>query len=289
MSFDFSVIPAMTLATMMLALGMELRIADFRRVLRQPRAAVLGVFGQMVLLPCVALAMALLLPFALATAVGILLLSACPGGATSNMFARYARGDLALSISLTAISSVLAPISVPLIVGLGLALIAGTQAPIRVSVPEMVATLMLTTAVPVGIGMTLLRWFPAAAEQGRGKLLAVATAALILLIVGLAVNTARAQPDVLGLFARSSVAVGILIVVCAMIIATSSRWLGLPRREQRTLVLEVGIQNVNLALVIALSFLEEPDYLGPTLVYLPFMLLMGAAIIAWGRRDERRT
>lgn len=286
MSFDFSLIPTATLAMMMLALGMELRWDDFLRLLRAPRPALVGVVGQLLLLPAVALSLALLLPLELATAVGLVLLAACPGGATSNMFSRYARGDVALSISLTAVSSIVAPISVPLIVGIGLSLLAGSQAAIQVSMAEMVTTLIATTALPVAIGMLLLNRFPARAQQVRGKLLATATVVLIILIIGLMVNTTRAQTDVIGMFARSTFAVVLLIVGCASIALLVSRLSGLSRTHERTLVLEVGIQNINLALVVALTFLKEPAYLGPTLVYLPFMLVMGAAVVYWGRRDD---
>ena len=289
MSIDFSAIPTATLAIMMLALGMELHVEDFRRLLREPRAAVWGVFGQLVLLPCVAFAVAWLMPLALPTAMGVVLLAACPGGATSNMLSRYGRGDVALSISLTAISSFVAPISVPLVVGAGLYAIAAAEAPIAVSVENMITTLIATTALPVIIGMTVLHWFPTIARATRGKLLATATTLLVLLVIGLGVNTARAQPDVIGMFARSSAAVVLLIVTCAGIAAIGARRLGLSRSYERTLVLEVGIQNINLALVVALNVLGEPGYLGPTLVYLPVMLAMGAGVVVWGRFDHPKT
>jgi len=287
MTFAFSIVPTATLALMMLALGMELRMGDFMRLLRAPRAAIVGVLGQLVLLPAVGLAIAMLLPLSPATSVGLVLLAACPGGATSNMFSRYARGDVALSISLTAVSSLAAPVSVPLIVGIGLALLAGSQAAIAVSTAEMVTTLIATTAVPVLLGMAMLHWRPAASARIRGKLLAAATTILVLLVIGLIVNTTRAQPDVLGMFARSSVAVILLISVCSAIAIVVSRVLGLSRPLERTLVLEIGIQNINIALVVALTFLKQPAFLGPTLVYLPFMLLLGVLVVCWGVRGDR--
>jgi BASS family bile acid:Na+ symporter len=285
MNFDFSIIPSATLAAMMLALGMELRIADFVRLAEAPRAALLGALGQLALLPAVALTIATLMPLTATTAMGLVLLAACPGGATSNMFSRYASGDVALSISLTALSSIAAPLSVPLIVGLGLSLLVGADARIPVSAFDMVTTLIATTAMPVAIGMAVLHWRPAAAARVRDKLLAAATIVMVLLVIGLAVNTTRVQPDVAGMFARSSVAVLLMMAACVSIMVVASRRLGLPRAQERTLVLEVGIQNINLALLVAITFLGEQSYLGPTLVYLPLMLLMGGAVVLWGRRD----
>ena len=125
MSIDFSLIPTLTLAAMMLALGMELKVHDFREVLKMPGAFALGIGGQLILLPAVAFALAVILPIASATALGLILLAACPGGTTSNMFSSYARGDVALSISLTAVSGLAAPVTVPLIVGAGFLVITG--------------------------------------------------------------------------------------------------------------------------------------------------------------------
>lgn len=284
MGFDFSLIPTLILAVMMMALGMELHFRDFGLVLKTPRAALLGVLGQLVVLPAVALGLAFLLPLSEATAIGLLLLAACPGGTTSNMFSSYARGDVALSISLTAVSGLLAPLSVPIIVGLGFTLIAGIDAPIQVSMREMITTLLFSTAVPLLVGMGILRWQPAVAEKVRSKFLAFATGVMVLLLIGLFVNTASVQPDVAGMFIRSSVAVALMIAACALIVALAARLFRLSGRQENTLILEVSIQNINLALVVALTFLKDTQYLGPSLVYIPFMFLLAAMIIYRGRK-----
>ena len=218
--------------------------------------------------------------------MGLILLAACPGGATSNMFTRYARGDVALSISMTAISSIAAPLTVPLIVGLGLGLVVHSDAVIQVSVQEMILTLVVTTALPVLVGMLLLHRLPRLAARIRGKLLAFATLLMILLVIGLAVNTSRVQPDVLGMFMRSSLAVVLLMASCAIVMLLVSKTFRFAPKQTRSLVLEVGIQNINLALVVAINFLDKPQFLGPTLVYLPIMLVFGGLVVMWGRRSD---
>jgi bile acid:Na+ symporter, BASS family len=250
---------------------------------RAPRAMLLGVIGQLVMLPAIALGLALALPLGEATAIGLMLVAACPGGTTSNMFASYARGDVALSISLTAISGIAAPVTVPLVLGIGFGVIAGIDAPIRVSVQQMVITLVATTALPVLLGLALHTWRADLARRVRGPLLGSATALMILLLIGLFVNTARMQPDVLGMFARSSLAVALLIGCCAGAACVASRLFSLGRADERTLILEVGVQNINLALLVAIQFLDDFRYLGPSLVYIPFMFLLGGAIVRWGR------
>ena len=286
MNFDFSLIPTATLATIMLSLGMELEVRDFTRLLRTPLVGIVGVVGQLLILPAIALALALSLSLTPTTSMGLILLAACPGGATSNMFTRYARGDVALSISMTAISSIAAPLTVPLIVGLGLGLVVHSDAVIQVSVQEMILTLVVTTALPVLVGMLLLHRLPRLAARIRGKLLAFATLLMILLVIGLAVNTSRVQPDVLGMFMRSSLAVVLLMASCAIIMLLVSKTFRFAPKQTRSLVLEVGIQNINLALVVAINFLDKPQFLGPTLVYLPIMLVFGGLVVMWGRRSD---
>jgi BASS family bile acid:Na+ symporter len=172
------------------------------------------------------------------------------------------------------------------VVGVGFALVAGTDTPIQVSTQEMVITLVSSTAVPVLIGMGILRWRPAMAEKVRGKLLGLATVVMVLLLIGLFVNTARIQPDVAGMFARSSAAVVLLIGSCALVAAAAARLAGLSWQQENTLVLEVGIQNINLALVVAINFLQDTQYLGPALVYLPFMFVLAGVVVYRGRRRD---
>lgn len=272
---------------MMLALGMELKFEHFLRLFSAPRAICMGIAGQLVLMPSVAVLIATTIPLGTSVAIGLILLAACPGGATSNMFSRYAQGDVALSVSLTAASGVAAPLTVPLIVGVGLSLFAASENVLRVSVPEMVITLVATTALPMCTGMVLYWLFPGRSAWVRGKLLAFSSAILVLLIVFLFVNLSQVQPDLTGIFARSSLAVLLLLGGSLLVTVFISRQLRISRREERTLVLEIGIQNVNLALVMALNFFEEPTFLGPVLVYMPFMLLMGVAVVFWGRSDAK--
>ena len=279
MTIDFSLIPNATLFLLMLALGMELHVADFTRLLQYRSAVLLGISGQILLLPLAALLLTQVLPLTSAVAVGLMLLAACPGGATSNMFTRYAKGDVALSVSLTAVSSMLAPVSVPFIIGLGLYLTLGETTVIQVSALEMVLTLLTTTAAPVLLGMTALRFAPEPTRQLRGKILSAATLILLALIVGLVVNTFRTQGDVGGMFSRSLLAVSLLMLLAAGSTWLIAKLLRIQTVQRHTLVLEIGIQNVNLALVVALNFLDERSYLGPTLVYLPIMLCFAAIVI----------
>ena len=274
-----------TIFFMMLALGMTLRFGDFRRVATSPRAVCAGLIGQLVLLPLTAFAIAYAFALPARFAIGIMLVAACPGGATSNLFSFLARGDVALSITLTACSSMVSFLTVPFVVALTLRVL-DTQAPaIELSITEMVVTLFGATALPVLLGVATSHRAPALAARLHRPLLAVAGTVLVLLIVGLFVGTASSGRDIVGLAARALPAVVLLIAATAAIGATSALALGLGSRIARTLALEIGIQNVNLAFFVAISILDEPVYAGVAVLYLPVQLVFAGAIIGIGRRS----
>ena len=140
---------------LMICLGMELAINDFRRVITYPKAVAVGISGQMLLMPAMAFAVAALWPGSLEFQVGLILLAACPGGPLSNSFVYVARARVDLSVSLTAINGMLALISTPLIANLGIRLFAGDDTDIELPVLKTMAQIFALAILPVIIGMTL--------------------------------------------------------------------------------------------------------------------------------------
>ncbi len=285
MKFDFSLIPNATLFLMMLALGMTLTLLDFRRLLQQPKPVAIGMSGQLLLLPGLAFVLILVLPLAPATALGIALLAACPGGTVSNMFSHYAKGDVALSVSLTAMSSVVAPFTIPLILVVAINWLDTSAIAVTFSKLKMVLSLCATTILPMVLGMLWKKLNPRSAEKLSGPLMATASIILLFLIIGLGVNTLRMQQgDISGLLSRSLLAVTLLITLSAAGMLALSALLRLGTKGRTTLLLEVGLQNINLALVVVNTFLKDQQLLGPTLVYLPIMLIFAATVTWLGRR-----
>lgn len=282
-------IATLTLFAMMLALGMTLRPADFRRLATARSAVALGLLGQWVLLPAVGFGLAWGLALSPTQAVGLVLIAACPGGVVSNVFSRLAAGDVALSISLTAASSLVSFVTVPFVVGLGLEAFAGEAAGFTLTFAEMATPLFTTTALPVLLGMAWLHARPASAARVRGPLLAVSTGILLLLIVGLGVGvTHQAESLSLDTLVRGAAPAVALLVASTMASGwLGARLLGLAPAVQRTLALEIGLQNFNLALVVALSLLGEARYAGPALLYLPVMLGFAGVVVAASRRTTR--
>lgn len=282
-------IPTGTLFAMMLALGMTLRLDDFRRLATAPVAIAIGLLGQLVWLPLVAFALAHLFPLSKTQAVGLVLIAACPGGVVSNVITRLARGDVALSISLTAASSIVCFVTVPVIVGLAMRSFGvAEQAAFSLTFADMASPLFSTTALPVLLGMALLRWWPALAARVQRPLLGVSTVVLMLLVVGLGVGMAQSAGELaLGqLFVQTTPAVVALIAITMGGGLFAARLAGLDGARTRTLALEIGLQNFNLALVVSMSLLGEQRYAGPALVYLPAMFLFSGAVVAAARRSD---
>lgn len=277
-------IPTATLFLMMLGLGMTLQSEDFRRLRSAPRAVALGLLGQLVLLPAGAFGIAGALGLSPPIAVGLVLIAACPGGVTSNLLTWLARGEVALSLSLTAASSLVSFLTVPFLVSLALRTWGSEGPSIELSLGETIGTIFASTALPVILGMIVKRLRPALAERLQRPLIGGSSGVLLLLILGLGFSTWGSERDIAGLVTRSAPAVVLLIAATSSVGFFAARALRLGPATARTLALEIGVQNFNLSLVVALTLLGDVRYAGAGLIYLPVMLGFGAVVVALGWR-----
>ena len=275
------------LAVIMLGMGMGLEPADFRRIGQQPKAALVGLVGQLVLLPMVGFALALLLPWSMpAFAVGLVILACSPGGATSNLFTFLARGDVPLSISLTAVSSVVSVITLPILVNLGLATLMDRSATVRLPILESILQIVAITLVPVAIGMWIRRRFPAAAARSEPTVRVLSGVLLAIVVVG---ALARERAIVLDGFVQVGLG-ALLLNLSTMAIGWAIAAAARLRRPQRvTIAIEVGIQNGTLAIAIASSplMLNSPDMALTPAIYSLIMFATAGAFAAWTSRGAR--
>lgn len=263
-------IPA-TVILLMVCLGMELAIADFRRLISYPKAICVGVTGQMLLMPAIAFAIAALAPGSLAFKVGLILLAACPGGPLSNSFVYLARGRVDLSVSLTAINSMLALFTTPLIASLGIRVFAGDNAAIDLPVLKTMAQIFMLAILPVAIGMTIKVYFPSWVERNdrsnrriAGALL-VSHIVLVLLLNADNIKTGFQEMFLPAMaFAFLAQSVGYL----------SAKLMGLNRDTCFTIGVEVGLQNIVLAILIANFLLKRPEFSLFVVVYAASILLI---------------
>lgn len=250
------------LGLIMLGIGLGLKPQQFRLVLEQPKAVVLGLSLQCLLLPLLALLIITILPLPLVVQAGLLLVALCPGGVTSNLFSYLAKGDVALSITLTSINSLLAPISLPLIFGAFIVsfdphglLFSGVVGE-NFSMVIIIKQLIAVTMLPILVGMGFAILWPQMAQRYLQQLNRLTSLGLLVIIIALVI----ANPQILNqLIGINAIAIILLIVLAMAIGLLFSRFFGVAARQERTLVLEVGVQNAGTAMFVAFTILELPE------------------------------
>jgi BASS family bile acid:Na+ symporter len=253
------------LAIVMLGLGLSLTAADFARVLRQPRAAAVALGCQLLVIPAVCLGLVLLVDLDPPLAVGMLLLAASPGGTTANIFSHLARGDVALNITLTAVNSVLAVVTLPLVVNLALAGFMSGEDTIGLQ-PAKLVQVFAIVLVPVAVGMIIRNRAPGWAER-MNRPVRFGSIAVLFGVIAVAVFQERGNVGgylkqvglVALLLCTASLAIGYLVPRAARV----------PRAQAVAASFEIGIHNSTLAITIALSpaLLDNAVMAVPAAVY----------------------
>lgn len=275
----------LALGIIMFGLGMGLTGADFRRVARYPRAVLVGLALQTLVLPWVAFALALGFGLQPELAVGLMLLAASPGGATANIYSHLARGDVALNITLTAINSLLCLLTLPVILNLSLGHFMGAGQyvpPPTGKVIEVAAVILL----PVALGMAVRARAPALAARAEKPLRLLSVLVLAVLVVAAVRQEWRT-------LAASFAAVGLaclLFNLASMGIGYAApRALRLPPKQATAIAMEIGIHNGTLAIFIALNVLSNAAMAIPPALYSLLMFLTAAAFAAWLARRNAGT
>lgn len=278
-----SVLLPLALFILMLGMGMTLRLADFKRVLVSPKATLLGLFCQIVSLPLLALGLAYVFKLPPDLATGLMLLAVCPGGPTSNLITHLSKGDTALSVTLTAVASIITVFTIPLLLGLSMEHFLGKAQVISLPFGKTLIQLMAVTLLPVALGMWVNAAWPRLTERlsKTVNVLSVAFLAVIILAAVLKEKDLGAQFAVAGPAA-------IALNLCGMAVGYAvAAGFSLPVPQRRTISIEVGIQNGTLALAIALGLLESPRMAIPAVVYSIFMFVSGSYMILRHGRSGR--
>jgi BASS family bile acid:Na+ symporter len=273
------------LGIIMLGLGLSLKIADFTRVLKFPKAVVIGLFCQMLLLPLICFGIAVGLGLKAELAVGLMLLSASPGGATANLFSHLSNGNVALNITLTAVNSVLAIFTLPLIVNLSLGYFMAdndTVVPMQFKkIIEVFAIILL----PVIIGMIINAKLPDFSKKSE-KPFKIASAVFLVIIIVAAVIKDKdkifeyfQQVGIAALlFNLASMAIGYFIPIL----------LRVGKKEAIAIGMEIGIHNGTLAIYIAMNVLKNDAMSFPPAIYSLIMFFTAAAFGWWVSRKTSK-
>jgi BASS family bile acid:Na+ symporter len=275
-----TLLPA-ALAFIMFAVGVTLVPADFRRLLEQPRAVIAGLFAQIVLLPAVAWAMAVAWRLPPELAVGLVILGACPGGASSALITYLGHGTAALSVTLTAITSLVALASMPVVVQAGLQHFLGVDNAVEFSVARLVRGVFFISTVPVIAGMLLRHFWPAFIVRAQGLLGRMATGLFILVVVATFVSQREALFANLATVGPATACMNLLVMLAGACLALALR---LDRRDAVAIASECGLQNAGLGIFVATTVLATPVLAVPSVVYALIMNLGAFALIYAGRR-----
>ena len=281
MGFLVDVVLPLALAFIMLALGLGLTFDDFARVARRPRDFAVGAVSQIVVLPVVAFALASVWPMAPELALGLMIIAAAPGGVTSNILTAFARGDVALSISLTAVISLVSVITIPLIVVFAYGAFIGEQAGKDISVAGTAISVFLIVAVPVLIGLVVRRFAESFALRFEPAARRISAVLFVLVLAG-AIYDQRA--NIVPYFAQAGLVTLVLNLLMMTIAWLLARTFATGPTQRIAIAIECGLQNGTLAIAVAVLLFGGGLATVPAATYSLIMFATALIYIAVLRR-----
>ena len=257
-------IAPIALALIMLGLGLGLKIDDFGRVLKNPKDFLVGLFCQLIILPIVAYVLIIILKTPTELALGVMIIAAAPGGVTSNVLTKFADGDVALSISLTAIISLISIVSVPLIVFQSASLLGVINISQEITMTGIALKMALVVTVPVILGM-IIRKFLDNFISSKVSLINKINATLFLIVF--AAIWIEERENIISYLSQAGLVVLILNVVMMFIAYYSAKIFASGIKQRKCIALECGLQNGTLAVFVATQIFSDVVYMVPTAAY----------------------
>ena len=283
MNIVTDIILPLALAFIMFALGLGLTGADFLRVIKQPRDFFVGAFSQIILLPIVAFLIVKVWPIAPELAIGVMIIAAAPGGVTSNLLTAFAKGDVALSISLTAIISLLCVITIPFIILTSIELLGGSNLSQEFSLFDMSLNMFLIVTVPVLLGMLVKKLF----SNFATKFEIIARKLSIILFVLVLLGAIAAEKDnVLSYFAQAGLITLVLNIVMMIAAFYIAQLLATGSKQKKCITIECGLQNGTLAIFVATSIFGGGLYVIPAATYSLIMFATSLIFVYFVRKIQ---
>lgn len=275
-----SLILPIALGTMMLGMGLSLVPEDFQRVGKYPKAVAIGLISQLLILPLIGLAIAKLLPMQPAIATGLMILALCPGGVSSNLVTFLAMGDVALSVILTALSSLITVFTIPIFANLASQHFFGQGAVVELPIGTTIGQIFAITFLPIAIGMSIRQFVPKLSTKLEKVTSISATILLAVIILLLIIKEWSRLPNFI-----VQVGIGVLLLNTLSMGAGFylSKLFNLNYKQQICISIEVGMQNGTLAIAITAGLLNNPDMAIPGAIYSLLMYLTGCMAIIYGR------
>lgn len=278
-----TIILASALIIVMLGMGLSLVVDDFKRILVEPKAIVVGLINQLLLLPLIGYLIAVSLQLPAEIAVGIMILAASPGGPTSNLISHLAKGDLALSVTLTALSSLITIFTIPFIINWSLLRFMEKGHIIQLDVIDTISKILVIVVVPVTIGM-LIRAFKPHFAQRMAKPVRIASAVVLaLVILGIVL---KEKDNFVSYFQQAGIAALLLNALSMTVGYYSAKIFRISAKQAMSISIESGIQNGTLAITIATVMLGSSALAIAPAVYSLIMFLTGGVLIYIGTRKK---
>ena len=273
----------LALAFIMFSLGLGLTGNDFLRVAKQSRDFFVGAFSQIILLPIIAFILVKLWPISPELAIGVMIIAAAPGGVTSNILTSFAKGDVALSISLTAIISLLSVITVPFIILTSLTLIENSGLDLNISLTNMAISMFLIVTVPVITGMIFRKFASNVAIKFES--IAKKISAVLFVIVLLGAILAE-KDNVVSYFAQAGLITLVLNVVMMIVAYYVAQLLASGIQQKKCITIECGLQNGTLAIFVATSIFGGGIYVIPAATYSLIMFATSLIFVYFVRKTS---
>lgn len=277
-------LPAL-LAIIMFGMGLSLTLRDFVRLWQIPRPVLVGLFGQLLVLPLLAYALALGFALSPPLAIGLMILAACPGGTMSNVISHLARANLALSVSLTAITTVVCVFTTPLIIQFALTQFAspgvGEGSAAGFSLAGTAVGLFFITLMPVITGIAVRRYFESWAKRTEVFFRRFSALFMVLMIAAILIQERDILADSFADMFAATTVLNLLAITIGMLMAAMFR---LSMRDSITLGIEIGIQNASMAILIAVTFLQTPAYATAAGVYGITMYIGAIGLVLMAKR-----
>ena len=271
------VILPISLFLIMFGMGLSLKLEDFSRVLKFPKAVTVGVVCQMIILPLIGFAIIKSFSLAPELAIGLMILTFCPGGVTSNLLTYLSRGDTALSITLTAIVSLITPFTIPLFTLLTMELLLEQSQEFSIPVLKTIIQLIVITVVPVIFGMLALYLWPTFARKSEKVFKVFSVVFLFVIIIGI---VSKNWANMAGYFMQTGAATITLNGITLIVGYFVAKKFGLQKRQAISIGIEVGIQNGTLALLVSGTILGSAVMTIPAVTYSLQMFVTGA-LFGW--------
>ena len=276
MNFVTDVILPLALAFIMFTLGLGLSIADFSNVFKKPKNFLIGLISQLIFLPIVGLILVIVWPLPIEIAIGVMLIAAAPGGVTSNILTFFARGDVALSVSLTAVMSLLSAVSVPIVLAISIGLIGDSSLPESISLTGIALSMFLIVTLPVLLGMGVRSFLNSLTLKIEKSARFISTLLFVLVLLG-AILAER--ENVVSYFAQTGLVVLALNILMMIIAFYWSGFFGTGISQKKAIAIECGLQNGTLAIFVGTSVFGGGLYIIPAATYSLVMYLTSLIFI----------